>query len=396
LETIRQFAEDQLAATGTIDAVRDRHARWFADQAVAQWELWDSPRHRVAVDWADVEFDNLRTGFRWATDRGDVVAATAIAAHTTMMAFTLQRYEPVGWAEELLPAATTADVVQLPRLYTAASFCSYTGRPEVAVGYAQTAVGLESDPRYQPFEPGGASGMEALAHLLVGRIDRWLEIYTDLATRTGYAHIVGLCGLIWGLAATGRDAEARAIADETLAAARAHGNPFLVAYAFSGCGRAFGGTDPVRALATVREGLVYAREHRQPFFEANIAREAAVLEVVHGDLETGLRLFDTAIETLHQAGNIGQLALTLADLAVFFDRFGRPDIAATIYGTTTHHAGTVLVADLPAVVDHLRTVLGETRFDECVATGAARELADAVQYAREQIRLIRSDSGVSA
>ena len=32
LETIRQFAEDQLAATGTITEVRDRHARYFADR----------------------------------------------------------------------------------------------------------------------------------------------------------------------------------------------------------------------------------------------------------------------------------------------------------------------------------------------------------------------------
>ena len=38
LETIRQFAEDQLAATGTIDEVRDRHARYFAEQAVAHWD----------------------------------------------------------------------------------------------------------------------------------------------------------------------------------------------------------------------------------------------------------------------------------------------------------------------------------------------------------------------
>ena len=44
LETIRQFAEEQLAATGTIsDEVRDRHARYFAEQAVAHWDLWEGP-----------------------------------------------------------------------------------------------------------------------------------------------------------------------------------------------------------------------------------------------------------------------------------------------------------------------------------------------------------------
>ena len=46
LETIRQFAEEQLAATGTIDEVRDRHARYFAEQAVAHWDVWDGPGYR--------------------------------------------------------------------------------------------------------------------------------------------------------------------------------------------------------------------------------------------------------------------------------------------------------------------------------------------------------------
>ena len=142
LETIRQFAEEQLAATGSIDAVRDRHARYFADQAVAFCDLWDGPRQRVAIDWVDVEYANLRAGFRWAADQGDLDTAVAIAAHTTVLGNMLLRYESVGWAAEILDAATAADVRRLPRLYTAAGACSLIGRQEDAVGYAQTAVVL--------------------------------------------------------------------------------------------------------------------------------------------------------------------------------------------------------------------------------------------------------------
>ena len=61
----------------------------------------------------------------------------AIAAHTTMLALPLHRFEPVGWAEELLPAATAADLRQLPRLYTAASLCSYTVAPSDGGRYAE-------------------------------------------------------------------------------------------------------------------------------------------------------------------------------------------------------------------------------------------------------------------
>ena len=102
-----------------------------------------------------------------------------------MLAWALQRFEPVGWAEEILAAATAADLPQLPRLYTAASLCSFTGRAEAAVGYAQTAVALEADPRYDPFEAGWSSVLEATAHLYAGRADRWLEICAALAAEPG-------------------------------------------------------------------------------------------------------------------------------------------------------------------------------------------------------------------
>src|SRR5262245_48302417 len=67
-ETIRQFAQERLATTGTIGEIRDRHARYFAALAVAHWGMWDGPGQRVALDWVDVEFANLRAGFRWAAD----------------------------------------------------------------------------------------------------------------------------------------------------------------------------------------------------------------------------------------------------------------------------------------------------------------------------------------
>jgi predicted ATPase len=104
-ETIRQFAQEQLAATGTIGEIRDRHARYFAQLAVAYWGMWDGPGQRVALDWVELELANLRAGFSWAADQHDLTTAAAIAAHTAMLSDTLQRYEPAGWAEEILESA---------------------------------------------------------------------------------------------------------------------------------------------------------------------------------------------------------------------------------------------------------------------------------------------------
>ncbi len=222
LETIRLFAEGHLVASAATHHVRDRHARYFADQAIAHWDQWDGPRQRVAVDWTDVEFGNLRAAFRWAADRGDIDTAAAIAAHTAALAWVLPRFEAVGWAEELLDAATTADLSQLPRLFVAASLCSYAGRPEAAVGYAHAAVVLGGNPRYEPFDPGWCGFWEAVAHIYTGRLDLTVEIGASLATQHGLARIAGLVLLTAGLPAIGRAEEATAIAEETLTAARPH------------------------------------------------------------------------------------------------------------------------------------------------------------------------------
>jgi tetratricopeptide (TPR) repeat protein len=290
-----------------------------------------------------------------------------------------------------LPAATAADVVFLPRLYLAAGLCMFAGRGDDGVAYVERAVELEADPRYDPVEHGWAQAFEAAAHAFAGRVDRFVEISTALAAETDSerAHAVGLLGLTYMLPAFGRAAEARAIADESLAAARALGNPTNIAYALAGYGRAFAESDPDRALDVYREGLEYCRQQRIPQFEGVIAREAAGIEAVHGQLEDGLTMFDSTIESFHQAGDVANVAATLANLATFFDRYEHPEIAATIYGSTTAYTSTVMVANLPATIEHLRTVLGESRFDECVTAGAAMELAQAVQYAHRQIQLTR-------
>jgi predicted ATPase len=391
LETIRQFAEQQLAATGSADQARDRHARYFAEQAIAYWDLCDGSQPRVALDWVDVEFANLRAGFRWAADRGDLVTAGAIAAHTTMLAHHLQRFEPAGWAEEILPAATRAELPHLARLYTAASLCSQTGRAEAAVGYAAAAVGLEADPRYDPFGNGWSRAWDAIAHARAGRAERGLEIWADMAAQSGPAQLHGRCGLVFHSALGGRSEAVRAIAEETLAAARARANPYLLAIALHGYGRAFADTDPVRSLDAFRQGLAHTREHGLAYMEALTAREAARIEASHGDPDEALTLFDQVIGSFHQSGNDLSLALALAYLAVFFDRVESPEIAA-ILGGAVSRISTNLLAIPSRVVSHLRYVLGDADFERCAATGAAMELTEAVRYARDQIRLARGEA----
>jgi predicted ATPase len=153
-ETIRQFAEDRLADAGEREGARDVHAAHFGRRAVEEWERWNGPGWRDAVDWVELEIGNLRAGYRWSVERGQVEVATDIAAHAALMGFSVQLFETLAWAEELLDVASSANVPRLPRLYTAAGYACFAGRADAARRNAHRATELEADDRYEPCEPG--------------------------------------------------------------------------------------------------------------------------------------------------------------------------------------------------------------------------------------------------
>ena len=128
LETIRQFAEEQLVAGGEATEVRTAHARYFAGREADIMALWDSPRQREAYDWFTAELANLRTAFRWAADHDDLDVAATIATYATILGLWVDQYEPIAWAEELIEPARAVDHPRLAGLYVMASQCYLAGR----------------------------------------------------------------------------------------------------------------------------------------------------------------------------------------------------------------------------------------------------------------------------
>ena len=203
-ETIRQFAADRLADAGERERTRDVHAAQFGRRAIAEWERWNGPGWRDAVDWVELELGNLRAGFRWSTERGQMEVATDIAAHAALMGFSVQLFETLAWAEELLDAASTADVPRLPRLYAAAGYACFAGRPDAARRNAHRATELEADDRYDPCEPGYSTFIEALGQVYCGDLDRYLELTGEVAERYGAERGYGLASYVDGLQSAGR------------------------------------------------------------------------------------------------------------------------------------------------------------------------------------------------
>jgi predicted ATPase len=93
LETIRQFAEDQLVTSDGAEDARAAHARYFAGREADIMALWDSPRQRDAYEWFTTELANLRAAFRWASDHRDLDTAAAIACCSAFVGMWVQQLE---------------------------------------------------------------------------------------------------------------------------------------------------------------------------------------------------------------------------------------------------------------------------------------------------------------
>ncbi|HWR47728.1 MAG TPA: NB-ARC domain-containing protein, partial [Pseudonocardiaceae bacterium] len=174
LETIRQFAEEQLAASGAADTVRTAHARHFAGREADALALWDSPRQREAYTWFSAELANLRTAFRWAADQGDLDAAATLATYSAFLGIWVNNYEPVAWAEELIEAARAVDHPQLAFLYVLASLCWNAGRIEAAVGYSDAGQLVIGSGRHEEV-PFGMEGVLGAAYTPIGQPERHVE-----------------------------------------------------------------------------------------------------------------------------------------------------------------------------------------------------------------------------
>jgi predicted ATPase/class 3 adenylate cyclase len=389
LETIRQFAEDMLIARGDADEVRTAHARYFAGREPDILALWDSPRQREANDWFTAELANLRTAFRWAADHGDLAAAAAIATYA-LLGVLADNFEPMAWAEELIEPARAVDHPRLATLYVLAAQCWLPGRIEEAVRYSDAAQLLIASGRCEVV-PFGVEGLLGGAYLAIGQPERCVEWCRAQLARRRDTHTLTRTLLVVALVVAGAGEEARAAANGLIEAAEATHNPFALAYALNAYGGAFGDADPVRVLEALRRGLVIAQDSGNRGLESLLATALSGLEAEHGDTLAALDHITLAIRNCYDSGNIGFIRSALATLAVFLDRLGHLEPAATVVGFANSPFTASAVGELSTVITHLRDVLGDQTYESLARKGETMTTAEMVSYAYDQIDQARAE-----
>ena len=389
LETIRQFAEEQLVAGGEASEIRAAHSRYFAGREADILALWDSPRQLAAYGWFAVELANLRTAFRWAADHADLDVAATLASFAGWLGFMVQTYEPIAWAEELIEPARAVEHPRLAFLYVIASRCFTTGRIEAAVGYSEAGQIVLG--RGREALPYGIEAWLGLVYLVIGQPERLAELCRAQLARRRDTPVNIRAWLVAALAVAGSGGEAMDSADGLIEAAEATGNPSLLALALGAYGVAFRDADPVGALNAGGRGLVIAQDSGNRTIASVLANVLARLEAEHGGTVSAFDHLTLAIRNFHNAGDTTTIRSPLAVLAVLFDRLGRYEPAATIAGFALSPLAASGVPELGTAIAHLREVLGEATYESLARKGETMTTAEMATYAYDQIDQARTE-----
>ena len=388
LETIRQFAEEQLVARGEASEIRAAHSRYFAGRDADILALWDSPRQREAYDWFTIELANLRIAFRWAADQGDLDVAATIATYAMFLGSGVESYEPIAWAEELVEPARAVDHPRLATLYVMASQCWMPGRIEEAVRYSDTGqTVIDSDRDEVPY---GIEGWLGAPYLVIGQPGRWVEWCRAQLERGRDTHTLTWTCLVLALTVAGSADEQMTAANGLVAAAEATRNPYAISFALFVHGLAFRDADPAGALDALRRGLTIAQDSGNRFNATQLAVGLSRLEAECGDPVAALDYTTLAIRNYQDAGNTANVRVAQSQLAILFDRLGRYEPAATIAGSAFSPL-TAWLSEFTTTIAHLRDVLGDQTYESLARKGETMSSTAVATYVHDQIDQARAE-----
>jgi hypothetical protein len=135
---------------------------------------------------------------------------------------------------------------------------------------------------------------------------------------------------------------------------------------------------------------VIAQDSGNRFVESHLATGLSQLEPEHGDPLTALDHITLAIGNFYDSGHVAYIRGPLATLAVFLDRLGRLEPAATIAGFALNFLTASTVSELTTTITHLRDVLGEATYESLARKGETMTTAAMATYAYDQIGQART------
>jgi predicted ATPase/DNA-binding CsgD family transcriptional regulator len=383
LETIREFALEELAASGEEDDVRAAHAAFY----VALARGGDGER-------LEPEQANLRAAMRWYLAREDHDGAVALAAATS--AFWLSRghlTEGRRWLEQALAFGDGPPTAERAQASIAAGLLAYH-QADYAVAASHLQRGLDQC-RERGDEAGIAPALAALAlaRTRAGELapalhlaEEALAAYRRLDDEAGVARSLETLGRVLWI--RGDYGPARAHLQESRAVARRLGARDVAARASQGLGYvALNDGDLEGADALLEESLAEFRELGDRWWALRGTCALGHVAARRGAHAAARLRFQQGLET---ARELGDPMLEAACLEGLGGAHG-PVMAARLLGAAEslrERAGAAwpafVHADSERSAARARRALGDERFDAEWAGGRAMDAAEIVVLTRSR------------
>jgi predicted ATPase/class 3 adenylate cyclase/Tfp pilus assembly protein PilF len=289
LQTIREFATEQLDISGELVQAKQAHASWFLELALSAEPHLARPS---AVSWLErleSEHDNLRGALDWLRSQADGDQALNLAA--ALWRFWWLRGHVAEGRDQLETALAVAGSVASA---TRASALDGAGVLAETQGDYDRAEALHRES---------------------------LTLSRDRGDKTGIARALGNLGVV--AFDRGDDNQATALLEESLALAREIGDHLLIATALNDLGIvAYEGGDLDRAEPLYQESLSLRRRAGSGSEIARALNNLGGVAFARRDFDRACQLFSESLSLYREAGDRWGTAGALLNLAVANHRLG--------------------------------------------------------------------------
>ena len=396
LETIRQYAADQLAASGDTEPMRARHLALFRRLGIDGDAGLEGPDMIAWLERFDAEIDNLRTALDWGFESDPQAAlelAVGLSVYWNVRLIGSEAVDRMAEAARLARAWARADgpSIDPARAALAARVlaqvaqvnASATGRPAdpELIADAVELAGETGDERLQarvqttiafshvavdgmvgPAGPGRQAAGEA-----VDRAEQHGDWYRASTIAAAFATTLS----------TEDPAGAEAWLDRATVAARRAGNPFVLGNITGVRGRM---ASLAGRLDEAERWMVEARDQYRAIYDRRwdrvISSELAHVLRRQGRLDEAEAEYRSTIRGWQTSGNDGAVANQLECLAFIAIARGRGSRAARLLGAAEALRETARApmtaferGEYDAAADRLHEELGEPAFREAWADG---------------------------
>ncbi|HEX2184684.1 MAG TPA: tetratricopeptide repeat protein, partial [Chloroflexota bacterium] len=337
LETIREYALEQLAASEESEEIQNAHAAYYLALAEEAEPELNSAAQRAWLNRLEAEHPNLQAVLHRLLERGD--RETALRLGGALWRFWLSQghlSEGRRWLEEALAGGGSASASVLAKALNGAGVLAHYqsdyGRAAELCGESLQLSRRLEDKRHIASALDGLAlvartgGRYAAAR---GMYEESREIFRELGDEWGVAHSLHYEGIsVWQ---QGKHAEARPLLEESLKLYRELGDRQGIAGVLHLLRVAQ--DDYATARALCEESLNICREigDKRGMARGLIGLGEVALE--QGDHATARAAYNESVAIFKELGDKWFLAVSLDGLAGAISAEGRPAVAARLLGT---------------------------------------------------------------